>query len=85
MNEITITIKNNDKAYIELARDLKKSSKEKQAEILYNHCCFEFRIKYGVDYDVRKKNPKYMNMWGVYDLMFEDVLKEVLMNIKQYI
>ena len=82
---ITITIRNNDMGYKELARDLKKSSKEKQAEILYDHCCFIFRIKHGFDYDVRKRNPKYMNAWCVYELMFEEVLKEVLMNIKPYI
>lgn len=86
MDEIVITIRNSqDNAYKEIVRDLKKLSEEKQIELLYNHCCFEFRIKYGFDYEIRKRNPKYMNMWGVYELMFEEVLKEVLDHIKPYI
>lgn len=85
MEEITITIKNNDMGYREIARDLKKLTEEKQIELLYDHCCFVFRIKHGFDYDVRKRNPKYMNSWRIYEIMFEEVIEEVLQNIKQYI
>lgn len=81
---ITITIKNNDMGYREIARDLKKLSEEKQIELLYEHCCFMFRVKHGIDYDARKKNMKYMDLWRVYDLMFEEVIEEVIRNIKQY-
>lgn len=86
MDEIVITIRNSqDHKYAEVARDIRKLPEEKQIEILYDFCCFEFRLKYGVDYEARKRNIKYMDVWSIYNSMFEEVVKETVRKIKQYL